>query len=99
MGSHERGVTMWRLNEVAMTRSWEHDRLTHEVERTSGRPTEKWFASLDRWNAGRKGMLRTIAYLRDEQKLPHRLAATLAWNYFNPSTLPGDVADEIAPRH
>lgn len=85
---------MWRYNDVSMTRTWEHDCMSHEIERVTERSTVDWFRDLDRYQARRKGMIRTIQWLEGEQNLPHRLATTLAWNYFNPVTLPLDIAQE-----
>ena len=87
---------MWRTRSVSMTRTWEHDRLTREIARTTGVSTAAWFRRLDRFGARAKGMVRLIEWLRDRKGLPQRLAATLAWNYFNPRTLPADVAAEVA---
>ena len=82
-------------NDVSMTQSWAHDLSSHEAERVTGKTTLAWFHQLDRWGARKKGLLRALDWLRDEIKLEHRLASTLAWNYFNPSTLPRDIVGEL----
>ena len=90
---------MWRSNlQVHRTQSWEHDRMSREVESVTGHSTEQWFRRLDRFGARRRGMVRTLAWLRDRHHLPHYLATTLAWNYFNPTTLPDEIASRVDRR-
>ena len=83
-------------NEAAARR---HDRLAREIEQTTGRETSTWFLVLDRARARRKGLPGTINYLSRQYALPHQLASVLAWNYFNPSTLPCDLVKRMDARH
>ena len=86
---------MWRSSEVSMTRTWEHDRMSHEIEHVTDRTTTQWFRDLDRFGARGKGMIQAIRWLAEDKNLPHRLATTLAWNYFNPVTMPVDLVREV----
>ena len=77
----------------------QHDRMTREIERTTERTTLDWFKFLDKHSAHKRGVVGTIEFLRDTEHLPHMFATTLAWNYFNPSTLPGEIAHSIDDKH